>query len=198
MRVANIFNAKFAQPSLSKRQLGAGLIEVLVSIVIMSFGMLGLAGMYNYSLSANKNASSRMTAAMLVTDYAEIVRANPNGFSANLYDVAFSNFDPTNAGVSAISSSALCSYPNCNIASLANQDIALMGARTRAYLPAGTFVAQRVGGNQLDIWILWVEGKGGGGADDKETAIDNCPPALIAQSPRPDPFPRCLYNRVGI
>jgi type IV pilus assembly protein PilV len=183
---------------LRRQQTGAGLIEVLVSIVIMSFGMLGLAGMYNYSLAANKNASSRMAAAMLVTDFSEIVRANPVGFRANLYNQAFNNFDPNSAGVSVVNNSSLCAYPTCNFSTLATQDIALMNARVRAYLPAGVFHAQRVGGNQLDIWILWAEGKGGGGAIDTEASIDNCPPGLATQSPRPDPYPRCLYNRVGI
>jgi type IV pilus assembly protein PilV len=183
---------KFPLSLPGRAQTGAGLIEVLVSIVIMSFGMLGMAGLYNYSIAANKNASSRLTAAMLATDYAEVVHANRTEFLAGSYNNALGNYDPAASVVNAIAAASFCTFPNCTSAAIATQDNALMAARVRAYLPAGAYASQRVGTtNQLDIWIVWVEGKGGAAP---ETAIDNCPPELAGRTI--DPFPRCLHNRV--
>ena len=52
-------------------------------------------------------------------------------------------------------------------------------------LPAGDFQAARVG-------------KGGDAANDTETSSDNCPVSISNQSPRPDPYPRCLFTRVAL
>lgn len=162
----------------------------------MSFGLLGIAGMYNYTIAANKSASSRLTAAMLATDFAEIVRANPDGFMGGNYDHSMGTFSVTASTVGAIAASDKCAFPDCTLATLAKQDIALMKARVKAYLPAGEFETTRVGStNQFDIWIVWVEGKGVSGS---ESNFDNCPSSLTAQSPAPDPFPRCLFTRVSL
>jgi type IV pilus assembly protein PilV len=177
-------------------QKGSSLIEVLVSIVLVSFGMLGVAGLYNYTVAANKSASSRLSAAMLATDFAEIVRANQSGFINGDYATSVGSYDPTEATVSTIASSSLCTFPDCTSAQIATQDIALMRARVKASLPAGSVEIARVGtSNQLDIWIVWVEGKGVEGA---ESNFDNCPSSLRTQSPAPSPFPRCLFTRVSL
>lgn len=178
------------------RQKGAGLIEVLVCIVLMSFGLLGIAGLYNYTIAANKSASSRLAAAMLVADFAEVVRANQDGFIAGSYANSIGTYDPSAFTVSSVPNADLCTFPNCTRATIARQDIALMKSRVRAYLPAGDFELQRVGtSNQLDIWIVWVEGKGIAG---DESNFDSCPATLRAQSPAPSPFPRCMFSRVSV
>jgi type IV pilus assembly protein PilV len=182
------------------QQRGAGLIEILVSIVILSFGLLGLAGMFNYSTSANKSAASRLTASMLATDFAEVVRANRTAFGTGTYNSAIVAFDPTITTVAAVAGTSLCAFPNCNAQQSAQQDIALMQARTRAYLPAGNFAAQNVGtSNQIDIWIVWVEGNGQApGATVAAPSNDNCPPSIINLNPAPNPYPRCLHHRVSL
>jgi type IV pilus assembly protein PilV len=191
---------KQARQRTPSTQRGAGLIEVLVSIVILSFGLLGLAGMFNYSTSANKSAASRLTASLLVADFAEIVRANRPGFQANNYNSPLVGFDPAATTVNAVAGNALCAFPNCTAQQIAQQDIALIAARTRAYLPAGNFASQRVGASdQMDIWIVWVEGTGrAAGSTEDAPAVDNCPPSIINQNPVPNPYPRCLHNRVGL
>jgi type IV pilus assembly protein PilV len=179
-----------------QRQNGSGLIEVLVSIVLMSFGLLGIAGMYNYTISANKSASSRLTAAMLATDFAEIVRANPDGFKDGSYDHSMGTFSVTASTVGTVAAGDKCAFPDCTKSTLATQDIALMKARVKAYLPAGEFETKRVGStNQFDIWIVWVEGKGVSGS---ESNFDNCPSSLATQTPTPNPFPRCIFTRVSL
>jgi type IV pilus assembly protein PilV len=186
-----------------KLQSGFSLIEVLVSIVLLSFGLLGMAGLFNYAVSSNKNASSRLSASLLAADFAEIVRANPDGFVSGGYIKTISKYDPKSSTLQALAST-LCKYPNCTAAnapgtSLAALDIAMFRNRVSTALPAGDFEAARVGTtNQVDVWVLWAEGKGGDSANDKETSSDNCPTSVKTQNPPPDPFPRCLFTRVAL
>jgi type IV pilus assembly protein PilV len=173
-------------------QKGSSLIEVLVALVLVSFGLLGLAGMLNYSIAANKSASSRMIANLLIQDYAELVRANPDGLYATQYEKSLTTFDPTSFAVDAITSANLCAFPACNNLTIAKNDMELFRARVQASLPAGEFKAARVGTtSQIDIWIMWLEGKS---SVDANSTIDVCP----AFSPAPDPYPRCLYMRIAI
>ncbi len=186
-----------------KNQNGFSLIEVLVSIVLLSFGLLGMAGLFNYAISSNKNATSRMTAALLANDFAELVRANPDNFALGSYNRVIATYDPTASQVDVLSSS-LCSYPNCTSSNtattgLASLDVAMFRNRVKASLPAGDFEVQRVlGTNQFDIWIVWAEGKGGDSANDSEKKSDNCPTSVSQQVPTPDPYPRCVFTRVAL
>jgi type IV pilus assembly protein PilV len=66
------------QPCRSKRQRGLSLIEVLVSIVILSLGLLGVAGMQAAGLRASQGAHYRAQAAVLAYDMAERVRGHLN------------------------------------------------------------------------------------------------------------------------
>ncbi len=179
-------------------------------MLLLAFGLLGIAGLFNFSVSSNTNASNRMSAALLASDYAELVRANPNALLDNKYDVILASYPPA-SGIETILPNNLCSYPNCqsaltNIAYTSNAslrtektDVALFKNRVRAALPSGDFQAQRVAGtNQFDIWIIWSEGKGGDAANDNETKSDNCPTSISNLAPPPDPYPRCLYTRVAL
>lgn len=184
-------------------QAGFSLIEVLISIILLAFGMLGMAGLFNYSVSANSNASYRMAAALLASDYAELVRANPDSLQTNTYNKQIASFDPTDSAVKTLASN-LCTYPLCKSSANAtvsteSLDIALFRNRVKAMLPAGDFQAARVvGTNQIDIWIVWAEGKGGDSGNDNETRSDNCPISISNQVPAPDPYPRCLFTRVAL
>jgi type IV pilus assembly protein PilV len=60
-------------------QRGVSLVEALVALVILSVGMLGVAGLYLESLQANRTALSRTAAVSLVNDMADRIRANRAG-----------------------------------------------------------------------------------------------------------------------
>ena len=59
-------------------QAGFSLIEVLVSIVVLSFGMLGMVGMQAASLQANREARIQSAAVFLGRELAETIRGNKN------------------------------------------------------------------------------------------------------------------------
>lgn len=59
-------------------QRGFSLLEVLVAIFVLSFGMLGMVGMQSFSLQANRQARLASTAAGLAREMAEMMRGNKN------------------------------------------------------------------------------------------------------------------------
>lgn len=58
------------------RTSGFSLVEVLVSIVVLSFGLLGMVGMQAASLKANREARLQSSAMVLARELAEMVRSN--------------------------------------------------------------------------------------------------------------------------
>ena len=75
----------FVQKSLPARSDGVTLIEVLVAILILSFGLLGSAGLQMAGLRAALAANQRTTATLLAYDAADRMRANKVGVTAGNY-----------------------------------------------------------------------------------------------------------------
>lgn len=76
---------------------GFTLIEVLVTVVVVSIGLLGLAGLQINGLRANVSSEARSKATLLASDIIERMRANPLGVANNDY----ANIDTTGIGCSA-------------------------------------------------------------------------------------------------
>jgi type IV pilus assembly protein PilV len=66
-------------------QEGASLIEVLVSLVILSTGLLGMFGLQTISLMNVHTSHLRTQAAVMAADIIERIHANAQGFSAGSY-----------------------------------------------------------------------------------------------------------------
>ena len=60
----------------SGQQNGFSLVEVLVSILVLSFGLLGMVGMQAAALQSNREARVQATAVVLARELAEMVRGN--------------------------------------------------------------------------------------------------------------------------
>jgi type IV pilus assembly protein PilV len=65
---------------------GFTLVEVLISVFVLSIGLLGLAGLQVTGLQNNHSAYLRSQATILAYDMAERMRANPVGLANGLYD----------------------------------------------------------------------------------------------------------------
>lgn len=61
----------------SKPQKGFGLLEVLITVVILSIGLLGLAGLQATGLSFNQSAYQRSQATIMAYDIIDRMRVNP-------------------------------------------------------------------------------------------------------------------------
>ena len=64
-------------PSRCKKASGFTLIEVLIALIILSVGMLGIAGLYVHSMQAGRTSILRHNAVTLAGDIADRIRANP-------------------------------------------------------------------------------------------------------------------------
>lgn len=62
----------------SSRSAGFSLVEVLIALIIMSVGMLGIAGLYVHSMQAGRTSLFRHNAVTLAGDVADRIRANPS------------------------------------------------------------------------------------------------------------------------
>ena len=60
----------------SRLQRGFSLVEAMVALMVLSIGMLGIAGLYVESLRAGRTAIYRTQAINLASDMAERIRAN--------------------------------------------------------------------------------------------------------------------------
>jgi type IV pilus assembly protein PilV len=61
------------------KQRGVSLIEALIALLVLSVGMLGIAGLYVTSVKANRSALNRTYAAELVNSMADRIRSNRLG-----------------------------------------------------------------------------------------------------------------------
>jgi type IV pilus assembly protein PilV len=65
-----------------KKQIGASLIEAMVAVLIVGFGLLGVGAMQSRAIAMNQSAYYRSVAADLAADLAERVRALRSPFMA--------------------------------------------------------------------------------------------------------------------
>lgn len=77
---------------MKRKQTGFTLIEVLVAVVVLSVGLIGIAGMQTKSLQFNRSAYFHTQATVLTHDMIERMRANPQGL---LHEAAYNNPDAT-------------------------------------------------------------------------------------------------------
>lgn len=178
-------------PAPARPQSGATLIEVLVSIVILSLGMLSLSAMTAFTVQMPKLSGYRATAANIASSHIERVRANRLGFVGGEYATP-SSYDGTFNPLPLHP----CEYPNCTVSSLAAMDDAVTKRAARIALPAGgvltTCDPQPCAVNSMgNVWVMWQEPKARAWLD--SLTSDNCPPPAIANLG--EPRPRCLYAR---
>jgi len=108
----------------SRRIQGFTLVEVLIALIIMSIGMLGIAGLYVHSMQAGRTSLFRHHAVTLVGDIADRIRANPTAA------VAYAG--------GPVDNSCVDGGVNCTPAQMAANDIFLWNAQAADTLPTGT------------------------------------------------------------
>jgi type IV pilus assembly protein PilV len=67
---------------------GFTLIEALVALIVLSIGLLGVAGMQIAGLRANQSAASRTQASYLADDIIDRMRANNTNARSGAYNIA--------------------------------------------------------------------------------------------------------------
>ncbi len=137
----------------SRRQIKAGnrvggftLVEVLIALVILSVGMLGIAGWYVHSMKAGRTSVFRHNAVTLAGDIADRIRANPRAAAA--YGLAGANNACVDGGI------------DCTPAQMAANDIFLWDQQATDALPNGTVTVvfdNTVAPPTYQITVAWTE-----------------------------------------
>jgi len=178
-----------------RRLAGASLLEVLVAILVLSFGLLALAGLTGASLLYNKMAQFRAIGLDLAGDYTDRMRANIPGFQASAYDRTEA-YD----GAAAARAVPACAAPGqCTAGEIAQIDQAEWHNQLRARLPGGGAFVRRSMGNPLavDLWIFWRDPdlRFGTASTLAVGSSDECPEDAVSGV---GDVPRCMYFRISI
>ena len=107
-------------------QSGFTLVEILIALLVLSIGLLGLAGLQTAGLRANHSANLRTQATLLAYDMTDRMRANREGYEDGDYD------DPT-----AQQHSDCGTVSGCTPAQMAAQDRYEWDERVAEALPQG-------------------------------------------------------------
>ncbi|MEO7782660.1 MAG: type IV pilus modification protein PilV [Candidatus Nitrotoga sp.] len=137
------------------KQSGFSMLEVLVTILVLSFGLLGMAALITTGMRSNNTAHYRSIATQQTLDIADRIRANLAGVRAGNYDALTAVIPVSND----------CVAVNCNAAQMSIYDHARWNTANSALLPEG---AGTVAGNLAAgflITLMWIEKEMGGVAD---------------------------------
>lgn len=132
-----------------RHQNGFSLLEALIALVIVSLGMLGIAGIIANSLKVNQGAQIRSQAAWLAHDIIDSMRANRA--SANSYDGADCAAAPPGG--------------------IAGDDIANWCASLAATLPGGTGTVTSAG-NVVTVTVQWDDSRAAGGSAEQQFVVE--------------------------
>lgn len=144
-----------------RQQRGITLIEVLVSILILGLALISLAGLQSYTVKYQLGSANRAVLSMLVSDFAERVRANreaaPGGSSAAaaaspyLLSATWAEQDKAPGAAETDCVKVGCA----DAATLARWDMALWRQRVREELPRGSAQVSGTLQNGMDVTIMW-------------------------------------------
>jgi len=110
---------------------GFSLVEVLIALIIMSVGMLGIAGLYVHSMQAGRTSMLRHHAVTLAGDIADRIRANPTAGAAYTQTPGQDN-------------NCAAQGAFCGVAQMAAHDVFQWRAQAASFLPPFANQAEQV------------------------------------------------------
>jgi type IV pilus assembly protein PilV len=130
----------------AQSQSGFSLIEAMVTLVVLSVGMMGIAALYGQGLGASRVALYRTVAVNLTADMADRIRLNRNAGGAYV-------------GAGANNGCAPPGVANCLPAQMAADDIFNWNVALAQALPGGTGAVTFVNGvpATYTITVSWQE-----------------------------------------
>ncbi len=180
-------------------QRGVSLIEVLVSLFIVSMGILALAGLLTKSSRFGKASESRAIATLLANDLADRIRANSQGLAGNttMYDWTPGSYSATMAAPAppAKVETDCTAAANCLNTEIAAIDLYRWKQRLVYSLPGGYGYVKYNAGNatnavSVDVWVAWTDAISA--AYSETAASKECPPGFSGTGVR------CVYVEVGL
>jgi type IV pilus assembly protein PilV len=146
------------------KERGISLIEVLVSMVVLSMGLLGVAGLQASVTKYKINSWSRTAVSSLVSDFADRVRMNSDVAGSNyitgvaepsLYLINTKWADQQTATLTTPSPN--CLTASCTTAQRAAFDLATWRQLVRANLPQGAAFIRGDRSVGIDVTLMWFD-----------------------------------------
>jgi len=133
---------------------GFTLLEVLIAIVVLSFGLLGMAGIQAIGIKNTSDANARTLAIQQAYDMADRIRANTVGATAGVYDSIAATI-PADPG---------CIATGCSATQLRDYDQRYWNTNNQNMLPSGKGTVAVVGGTAIPnkqylITVMWNENR---------------------------------------
>lgn len=157
-------------------QLGVTLIEVLIAVLVLSIGLLGIAGLQAATVRYKINTWSRVAVSDLVADIADRIRANSNAAGtsfgevtavASSYTLSSSWSDQQAATLSLPSPN--CNSATCTAAERAAFDMVEWRTKVREKIPQGGALISGTKLSGFNITFMWFDKT----YTDKEKASDS-------------------------
>jgi type IV pilus assembly protein PilV len=133
---------------------GFSLLEVLIAIVVMSFGLLGLVGLQMTAMKNNHSAYHRAQATLLAYDIIDRMRANRDVALAGTYDITMGAAAPGTT------------------TTIVNADRAAWLNALAARLPSGDgSIATTTATSTVVVTIQWDDSRGTDGSTSKQWTL---------------------------
>ncbi len=139
------------------KQGGSSLIEVLITVLVLSVGLLGMATLQFDAVKLNHDSFLRSQAVNLAYDMSDRIRVNRSGANAGNYAIAIATAAPTVVDTPATP------------AQIADSDMNIWLNNLASELPSGDgSIAYRTDGNldqfadEFTIQVCWDESRGNG------------------------------------
>lgn len=152
----------------SNEQNGFTLIEVLIAVLVISIGLLGMAGLQTSGIQQSHNSYLKTQASMLAYDMADRMRSNLEGVNNGYYNSVDSMDSPVNAAPGCISSGSACSAEDTATNDIYEWTNDSADGSIASLLPSGYGMVSQSGGI-FTITVLWDEARTGATGTDCST-----------------------------
>jgi len=139
--------------NIMRKQNGFSMLEALVTLLIVSLGLLGIAGIIANSLKVNQGAQIRSQASWLANDIIDRMRANRTTAEGGAYVLDDCADAPAADGV------------------VANDDLSQWCAAVAAALPTGTG-AVALDANKVTVTVQWDDTRAAGGIAAQQFVVE--------------------------
>ncbi|MCP5137378.1 MAG: type IV pilus modification protein PilV [Gammaproteobacteria bacterium] len=156
-------------------QAGFTLIEVLVSLIVLSVALLGLAHMQLAGLRFAQDATYRTQATILAADMVNRILANQAATGIPGGTESYAD-NPTVAN-SSIDSPLDCLSTECSAVALANYDVAVWRRMIANRIPSGSGIIESGDGLSYTITVDWWD-RGSAGEELRQEQADMTIPTI--------------------
>lgn len=138
-----------------QRQRGATLIEALVSILIFSLGLLGMAGMQVNAMVFQKSSWANNRIAEISIDIVERMQANPDGVDTTPSSYGYAQNYATGRAATPATNNCRATGAACSPAQMAGDDLAAWLAKAQTTLPQGSVMLEGDASNGFVVTVMY-------------------------------------------